>query len=295
LNFFLEILLNGLLSGGVYALMGLALVIIYKSSSIFNFAHGSLVAFTTFLLWQLIVGWHVPIWLAVPLLVAFTFLVSYLVQRLVLQPLIGQSLMSAIMATIALGEFLHGAAVLFWPGPGRMLPPFIGASRVRIGSIAVSGEALLNFAVCSVCFAVFLAFFHKTRFGLAMRGTAEDHMLAESEGVSVSRVFIVSWFVAILIAAVGGILMSSLFGISFEPLHGLGMKGLAVVIFGGLESIVGAMIGGLVIGVVESLSSGYFDPYVGGGSAEVAPYIVLLVALLFRPYGLFGYQRIERV
>ena len=295
MEFLAEILINGVLAGSVYSLMALAIVIIYKSSSVFNFAHGSLVAFTTFLLWQLIVGWKVPIWAAIPVLVIFTGVLSYLIQRLVLQPLTGHSLMSAIMATIALGELFHGAVVLFWPGPGRMLPELISSGNVHLGSIAVSSEGLLNFFVCAVCFAAFLFFFNKTRFGLAMRGTAEDHMLDESEGVNVSWVFVVSWFVAILIAGIGGTLMGSLFGISFDPLHGLGMKALAVVIFGGLESIAGAMIGGIVIGIVESLASGYIDPFIGGGSAEVTPYLILLVALLLKPYGLFGYPRIERV
>jgi len=295
MTFFIQLVINGILTGGMYALMALAVVIVYKSSSVFNFAHGSLVALVSFVFWQLMVPWQMPIWLTLPLLIVFIAIVSILIQRLILQPLTGQSLMSAIMATIALGEVFNGAVVLFWPGPGRLLPKFVTSTTHRLGAVHLSSESLVSFLVCAVCFIVFLIFFHRTKFGLAMRGTAEDHTLAQSEGIRVSRVFVVSWFVAIAIAGVGGVLMGSLFGLSFEPLHGLGMKALAVVILGGLESILGALIGGIAIGVAEALASGFVDPLVGGGASDIVPYIVLLVALIFKPYGLFGYERIERV
>lgn len=295
MTFLTQLLINGILTGGVYALMALAVVIVYKSSSVFNFAHGSLVALIAFIFWQLMVPWQMPAWLSLPLLVVFVAVLSILIQRLVLQPLTGQSLMSAIMATIALGEVFHGTVVLFWPGPGRLLPKFVPSTTLHLGAVHLSSESLTSFFVCAVCFTVFMIFFHRTKFGLAMRGTAEDHTLAQSEGIRVSRVFVVSWFVAISIAGVGGVLMGSLFGLSFEPLQGLGMKALAVVILGGLESIPGALIGGIAIGVAEALASGFIDPMIGGGSSDIAPFIVLLLVLIFRPYGLFGYERIERV
>jgi len=293
--FFLQIAINGVLSGGIYALMALGIVIIYKSSAVFNFAHGPIVALSAFVLWQLVVDWQLPIWVAIPLILLYIMVFSVLVQRLILQPLTGQSIMSAIMATIALGEVVAGVVILFWPGPGRLLPRFVTLSRLRLNDIVLSGESLMNFAVCAVCFLAFLVFFHRTRPGLAMRGTAEDHMLAQSEGIRVNRIFVLSWLVAILVAAVGGILMSAVYGFSYDSLHALGMNALAVVILGGLESISGAMRGGWIIGVVESLASGYIDPFIGGGAGEIAPYLILLFALLLRPYGLFGYQRIERV
>lgn len=293
--FFLQIVITGILSGGIYALMALGIVIIYKSSSVFNFAHGPIVAISAFFLWQLAVDWQFPIWASIPLILIGIFAFSALVQRLILNPLTGQSIMSAIMATIALGEVVNGIVILFWPGPGRLLPKFAMTSAVKLGSIIISAESLVNFLICVLCFGVFLLFFHRTKLGLAMRGTAEDHMLAQSEGIKVSWIFVVSWVVAIIIAAVGGILMSSVYGVSYDSLNTLGMRALAVVILGGLESISGALIGGLIIGVVESLASGYADPLVGGGAGEIAPYMILLLALLLRPYGLFGYQRIERV
>jgi len=128
-----------------------------------------------------------------------------------------------------------------------------------------------------------------------MRGTAEDHQLARSEGVRVNRIFILAWFIAILMAGIGGFLMAFMHGVNQEPLISLGMKSLAVVILGGMESISGAVIGGLAIGVLEALGAGYLDPIFGGGVEEVFPFVILLVVLMIRPYGLFGYERIERV
>jgi branched-chain amino acid transport system permease protein len=221
MNFFMQIVINGILTGFVYALMALAIVIIYKSSSVFNFAHGSLVGLCTFFVWQMVVGWGLPLYVAFFLELAVIAALAYTLQRLVLKPLTGQPLMAAIMATIALGEFFSGIVVLFWPGPGRVLPVWIKLTNLKFGSLVISSESLTNFIVCAICFAVFLLFFQKTKLGLAMRGTAEDHTLAQSEGVKVDLIFVVSWFVAILVAAIGGVLMSSLYGVSYDSLRRL--------------------------------------------------------------------------
>ena len=128
-----------------------------------------------------------------------------------------------------------------------------------------------------------------------MRGTAEDQVLAQSEGIHVRFIFASCWVIAIILAALGGTLMSSMYGVSLEPLYGLGLKSLAVIILGGMESVAGSLVAGLIVGVLEVLSAGYIDPYVGGGFGDVAPFIILLVILIIRPQGLFGYERIRRV
>ncbi len=293
--FFIQIIIDGILTGGIYALMALAVVLIVKSSSVFNFAHGSLVAFTGFLLWQMMSPWKMSLGTSLGIQVVFIFGLAYLIQRLILKPLTGQSLMASVMATIALGEVFNGIIVLFWPGPGRVLPKILPSAFIRFGELVISSKSMINFGVCVVCFIVFLLFFQKTKTGLAMRGTSEDHMLAQSEGIRVNWIFVISWFVAILVALVGGTLVGSQYGVSFLSLHALGMKSLAVVILGGMESLAGAMVGGLIIGLLEMLGAAYLDPYVGGGFSEVAPFIILLLVLIVRPYGLFGYERIERV
>jgi branched-chain amino acid transport system permease protein len=295
MTFFLQMVVVGLMVGAVYALMAMAVVVIYKSSSIFNFAHGSLVALSAFLMWSLVVEWGLPLVAAVPIYVITLFIIGFLIQRLIIQPLTGQPLMAAIMATIALGDVFTGLIILVWPGPGRILPPIVPSSVFHFSGVVVSSESLVNFLISGLAFVAFFIFFRKTKLGLAMRGTAEDHALAQSEGINVSWIFVVSWVVAIFMAAIGGILMSSRYGVNLDPLHGLGMKSLAVVILGGLESITGAIIAGLIIGLAESIGAGYLDPFVGGGLSEVIPFIVIILVLIIRPYGLFGYERVERM
>jgi branched-chain amino acid transport system permease protein len=295
MTFFLQMMVVGLMVGAIYALMAMAVVVIYKSSFIFNFAHGSLVALSAFLMWSLLVQWDLPLAAVVPIYVITLFLIGFLIQRLIIQPLTGQPLMAAIMATIALGDVISGLIILVWPGPGRILPSIVPLRTFKLSGIVMSSGSLVNFLISGLVFIAFFMFFQKTKIGLAMRGTAEDHALAQSEGINVSWIFVVSWVVAILMAAVGGILMSSLYGVNLDPLHALGMKSLAVVILGGLESITGAIIAGMIIGLAESIGAGYLDPYVGGGLNDVIPFLIILIVLIIRPYGLFGYERIERL
>jgi len=295
MEFFLQLVVSGFLTGSVYALMALGIVIIYKSSSVFNFAHGSIVAFTAYLIWHLMVNLHLPILFAVVISLPVIAIISYLIQRLILYPLTGQPVLAAIMATLALAEVIAGFITLFWPGPARTYPAFLPTGTIQLGSVFITIEEIVNFIICALAFTGFMLFFKKSKLGLTMRGTAEDHQLARSEGVKVNRIFVLAWFIAIIMAGIGGFLMGNMHGVNQEPLIALGMKSLAVVILGGMESILGAVIGGVAIGLLEALAAGYLDPLVGGGLEEVFPFIILLIVLLIKPYGLFGYKRIERV
>ncbi len=295
MNYLFQMLVSGIMTGTVYAMVALAIVIVYKASGIFNFAHGSLVAFTAFLLWQFIVPWNIPLVLAIPLYLIGLAVLAFVLQRLILQPFIGQPMFAAIMVTIALSDVFVGITVMFWPGPGRNFPDVIPDTIFNVGPALVSFQSIIIFAVCIFCFAAFFLFFQKTKLGLQMRGTAEDQVLAQSEGIRVQLIFAASWIIAIILAAVAGTLMSSLYGVSLDPLYGLGLKSLAVIILGGMESVHGSLVAGLIIGVCEALSAGYIDPLVGGGFGDVAPFIILLTILIIRPQGLFGYERIRRV
>ncbi|MBW1681577.1 MAG: branched-chain amino acid ABC transporter permease [Deltaproteobacteria bacterium] len=292
---FSQLIVSGFLTGSVYALMALGIVVIYKASSVFNFAHGSIVAFTAYLIWSFVVQLHLNPLLAGILCLLVIGIISFLVQRLILYPLTGQPVLAALMATLALGEVVSGFVTLMWPGPARTYPDFLPSGLIRLGPATITLGEIVNFVVCTLAFGAFVLFFQKSRLGLTMRGTAEDHQLARSEGVRVNRIFILAWFIAILMAGIGGFLMAFMHGVNQEPLISLGMKSLAVVILGGMESISGAVIGGLAIGVLEALGAGYLDPIFGGGVEEVFPFVILLVVLMIRPYGLFGYERIERV
>lgn len=295
MGFFAQLFVSGFLTGSVYALMALGIVVIYKASSVFNFAHGSLVAFTAYLMWAFMAHMELNLLVAAVLSLAIVAGVALLIQRLILYPLTGQPVLAAIVATLALAEVINGLVTLIWPGPARTYPKLLPSGVVSIGNVAVSFEEIFNFLVCMAAYVGFLYFFHRTRLGLTMRGTAEDHQLARSEGVRVNRIFVFAWFIAMVLAAIGGFLMALLHGVNQEPLIALGMKSLAVVILGGMESIIGAVIGGILIGLFEAFGTGYLDPLVGGGVDDVFPFIILLVVLLIKPYGLFGYRRIERV
>ncbi len=295
MDFFAQLIVSGFLTGSVYALMALGIVVIYKASSVFNFAHGSLVAFTAYLMWAFLADLKLGLVPAVVLSLIVVAAIAYLIQRLILHPLTGQPILAAIVATLALAEVVNGLITLIWPGPGRTYPKLLPSGVFSLGPAVVSMEEIINFLVCTLAFFAFVYFFQRTKIGLAMRGTAEDHQLARSEGVRVNRVFIMAWFIAIVLAAIGGFLMALLHGVNQEPLVALGMKSLAVVILGGMESVAGAVIGGILIGLFEALGTGYLDPLVGGGVDEVFPFVILLVVLLIKPYGLFGYTRIERV
>jgi branched-chain amino acid transport system permease protein len=295
MEIFLQLVASGILTGTVYALMSLGIVVIYKASSVFNFAHGSIVAFTAYLVWALLVQLRLSPVLVVLLSVLVILAVAFLIQRFILRPLTGQPILAAIVATLALAEVINGVITLIWPGPARVYPKVIPSGIIQAGPVVFTWEAAINFAICALAFSGFMLFFQRTKLGLTMRGTAEDHQLARSEGVRVQRIFVLAWFIAILMAAIGGVLMAKMHGVNQEPLIALGMKSLSVVILGGMESMLGAVIGGLAIGVLEALGAGYLDPIVGGGIEEVFPFLILLLALLVKPHGLFGYERIERV
>jgi len=295
MSFFFQCLVSGLMMGMVYGLMGLGIVVIYKATSIFNFAHGAILATMTFLAWSFVMQMHFPYWLMFVSIVAVAVIIGILIQRLIMQRLIGQPILAAIIATLALMEVFDGIVTLIWPGVGRGFPEVVPIGGVHIGSVAISYESLVNLLICIGGFVILMLFFQHTKTGLAMRGTAEDHQLARSEGIKVTKVFAMSWILGILLASIGGILIGHGHGVLPRPLFEIGMKAMPVVILGGLESFGGAILAGLIIGVGESLGGAYLDPYVGGGLESLFPYFIMLVVLVFLPYGLFGYKKIERV
>jgi branched-chain amino acid transport system permease protein len=295
MTYFSQLMITGIMMGGVYGLMAVGVIIIVKASGVFNFAHGTIVVFGAFVFWWFLVPLGLPLWVSILLLFLWSALLGFLIERLVLRPLIGQPLLAAAMATIALGEIFNGVVVLFWPGPGRVYkPPFLPKGAFHAGGVVFPYNQLVCFIACMVALGIFIYFFQFTRQGLAMRAASQDHQLARSAGISVTRVFMISWFIAVLTAATGGIIAGSF--MSVDPsLAGLGLYAFPAVIFGGLESIGGGVVGGISVGVLQNLGGGYLDQYVGGGIKEIAPYVIMLLILIFKPHGLFGYKKIERV
>ncbi len=294
MNTFIQLLISGTTAGMIYGLVAMGIVLIYKSTKVFNLAQGSILLLGAFIFYAYLIQLAFPFPLALIATLATSVLLGLAVERFTQRPLIGQPLHALVMVTVALMALLEGLVYIIWGSFPLGFPEFIPDVNLRMAGYSISLAQLLTFAVTLLLILLLSLFFNKTRWGLAMRATAEDHQLAQSSGVSVKTVFSYSWGLCFLVAVIGGIFLSNQVGLN-TGLSIIGLKVLSVVILGGLESIPGAVLGGLIIGVFESLAGGYIDPYVGGGIKEVAPFIAMMLILLIRPYGLFGYEEIERV
>ena len=279
--------------GAVYVLLAMCIVVICKTTGVFNLAVAEFAALGCFLAWVFFA--KLPLPLAIIALLVALFLIAVVVERFFMRPMIGQPLFSAVVVTIGLSEILAGIITIAWPGLIYKFAPIMPAGTIRIGELAFSQELLFNFVICLIVFGLLMAFFRYTKQGLAVRATSEDHQLAQSGGIKVTRMILLSWFVAIIAAAAAGAVLGMLRGAHHAAIAGLAIAAFAAALVGGVESLGGVMLGGLLVGVSQVMAAGYLDPYVGGGMAEVVPFIVLLAVLIFRPYGLFGYARIERV
>ncbi|RJX33133.1 MAG: branched-chain amino acid ABC transporter permease [Desulfarculus sp.] len=292
---FLQLIVTGLVIGSVYALVAMGFALIYKSTSIINFAQGEFVLVGGYVCWWLYTSLHVPIIWAFLLTMVIAVFMGLILERLMLRPMIGEPIISVIMITIALAMVLKSMVTILW---GTMIevftPPIFSQQAIHLGPVLVSEVYLWTFGFAFLFLGVFAAFFKFTRVGISMRAVADDQQVAQSMGISVKRVFAISWSIGALVSAVGGILVGNINGINIA-LADFGLKVFPAVILGGLESIAGAIIGGLTIGVLENIMGSYLDIYLGGGVKEIAPFIVLIMILMIKPYGLFGIKEIERV
>lgn len=294
MTMFFQLLLTGLFVGGIYSLIALGFVIIYKCTKILNFAQGELVLLGAYATWSLLEQFHVPISISIVLAILFAFLVALLIQRAVLSPMIGQPLIAVMMMCIALAAFLSGATTLIWGGPVKSYPAFFPTEAIKVGAINLSQQHVWSFFSAMLLVTILSLFFRYSRMGLMLRATAEDGQVVQGLGMPIDRASAAAWAISAAVSFLGGVLLGSITGISLN-LSVIGLKVFPVVLIGGLESILGAMIAGPLVGILESLAAGYLDPVFGGGVREVAPFFFLLLILLIKPYGLFGLKRIERV
>lgn len=287
---FIQLTISGLANGMVYALVALGFVIIYKASDVINFAQGELLLFGAYLAFAFIAQLGVPWPAGVLLTMLVAVALGVLVERLVLRPLIGEPIISMIMATIGLSSVLKGVVNAIWTPVPRPFPEFIPRSDVYLGPAVVGADRLVAIGVAVVLLVVFTLFFRYTREGIAMRAIADDQQAALSMGIGVKRIFAIAWAIAAVTAAVGGIILANIVGVSGN-ISLIGLRVFPVVILGGLDSIPGAIIGGAFIGLLEAYTGGY----IGQGLELVVPFIVLMIVLMVKPYGLFGKEIIERV
>ncbi|HDL78824.1 MAG TPA: branched-chain amino acid ABC transporter permease, partial [Bacteroidetes bacterium] len=221
-------------------------------------------------------------------------LLGLAIERLFLRPMIGEPVLSIIMLTIGLSSLLKGLVEFIWGTETRVYPPIFPSKPVEFGGIVVSQVYLWSFILSAIFLVIFSLFFKFTKSGIAMRAAADDEDAALSMGISIKKIYGMAWAIAALVAGVGGIIIGNINGVNVS-LSAIGLNVFPVVILGGLDSIPGAIVGGLVIGILENLAGGYLDPFFGGGVKEIFPFLILVLVLMVKPYGLFGLERIERV
>jgi branched-chain amino acid transport system permease protein len=288
--FFLEISLAGLGTGGLYALTGLAFVIIYKATRVVNLAIGDMLMAGAYLFFAFSVGAGLPLWIAIPAALLAMGVLGMAVERVVIRPMLGESPIASFMVTVGLSSILVGLVELIWTADQRRLPEFIPSTPIRIGEAFLAPKIFYGFWIAVALIVIVLAIFRYWRGGVALRATASDQAAAYSMGINVPRVFSLAWSFAAVIAGVAGIVVGAIGGIS-STMGVFGLSVLVVVIFGGLDSVAGALVAGLVIGLVEA----WAGSYLGGEYKLLATFILLVVILLIRPYGLFGTHEIERL
>ncbi len=294
MDIFLQIVISGLATGGVYGLIALGYVIIYKATSILNLATGQFMTLGAFVCLTVMTNVAAPFYIALPVTLIFSAILGIVIERIVLRPLIGEPIIAVIMVTIGLSSILNGVTHLIWSPQYRSFPPIFPPQPLDLGFAIVPSGLLWGFIFAVACTIIFTCIFRYTRTGLAMRATAANQQAALSMGISVKRIFAISWSLAAITAAIGGIIIGNISGISIHLGH-IGLKVLSVIILGGFDSIIGAIIGGLIVGVLENVAGIYLDSFVGGGSKEVVPFVILVAILMIRPYGIFGKILIERV
>ncbi|HSL60682.1 MAG TPA: branched-chain amino acid ABC transporter permease [Desulfotignum sp.] len=297
MSYFFQIVVSGIVVGSIYALAALGLVLVYKSSRVANFAHGQIIAAGAFITFFLTVRLGVPIFFAFLASMIITFFLAMSVERIFLRRLIGEPIISVIMVTIGLASIFDGLIYLTPFGSENFsFPAFLPTESIVVGGVSISWTQLVGVIITFILIGLFSWFFKKSTVGISMRAVSDDQFASMSVGISVPRVFGLAWATAGLSAAAAGCIIGNITGLNFETLHAFGIVVFPVVILGGLDSILGAVVAGIIMGLIQQFASGYLDGNFGlNATGDVLPYLILLIILLFKPHGLFGIHEIERV
>lgn len=290
-----QLVLNGVIVGALYGVVAMSFVLIYKASQVVNFAQGEFLLVGAWACWWLLTSWQLPFWLGFLITLAFMTVFGVILQIVVLRPLIGEPVISVIMATVGLSIFFQALMKWMFGVFAQPFPQVFTTERVSVLGLQVQSVYLLSLAISACIMLGFWWFFSYSKHGLAMRATAFDQQVAQSLGVSVPRVFAMSWAISAVVSAVAGVVVGVVNGVS-SGLSFYGIKVFPAVILGGLDSVVGAMLGGIIVGVLENLAQ-YLDAgwLNWGNMINIAPFYALVIILLIKPYGLFGTKNIERV
>jgi branched-chain amino acid transport system permease protein len=301
MDLFLQLVVTGVMLGSIFALVALGWVLIYKCSGVLNLAMGELTMIGGYVclgLYQKFVTF-MPVNTAFVIALIGTMVVGLflglLTERIFLRKMIGEPILAVIMVTVGLSFFFKGMVFIIWDTDTQVfLPRIFSIEPIVLLGVTVGSVYLWSFVAALVLMVVFVSFFKFTRWGLSMQACADDEMAALSLGVSAKFVYALAWAIAFMAAGVGGTLLGNINGLNYS-VSSLGLLVLPVVVFGGLNSIPGAIVGGITIGILQNLAGGYLDFYFPGGIKEIAPFIFMVIFLLFKPYGLWGWERIERV
>lgn len=294
LPYFIQLFASGIAVGCLYALIALGFVLIIKATDILNFAHGEILMISALLCYFLMAKYHFSFPAAALITVVIAAILGVLTERLVLRPMLGEPIFAVVMITIGLSIFLRSMAGILFGHDNYVFPSPFPKKPIHLAGVTLSMTQIWVMISTALLVLIFFIFFKYSRMGLAMRGTANNQETALLMGISTKRVFAMVWGIAFVTAAIAGIFLANVMvvniGLTFTAISAF-----PAIILGGLESIPGAIIGGLAIGVIENLAGGYLDQMIGGGVKDVTPFVVLFLMLMFKPYGLFGKKEIERV
>ena len=297
LPFLIEDSLTGLMTGGIYALIGVGIVLVFRATQVFNFAHGAVVMIGAYIYYSVTgaldalgLGYWAVYFIGLPLTLIFASLFGMGIERTLMRPMLGQHIFAMIMITIGLISVLDGGAALIWKTDARYPPELASLSITEIAGVFINIQMVISFIIAVAVFAVIVILFQKSRAGVAMRATATDQSTAYAMGINVPAVFASAWVVAASTGALAGVLIAPLNSLT-PSLSTIGLSVIAVVILGGVDSVIGVFIAALIVGWLEAVTNHYF----GGEAKDLVPYIVVLAIILIRPYGLFGTADIDRV
>lgn len=291
----LQLIVNGLIIGTLYGVVGMCFVLIYKASQVVNFAQGEFLLIGAWTCWWLLTAWNIPFFWGFLIAVCFMMVFGIVVQMVVLRPLIGEPIISVIMVTIGMSIFFQALMKWMFGTFAQPFPPIFSVDKVNILGLQVQTAYLMSTGVSLAIMAGFAWFFKYSRLGLAMRATAFSQQVAQSLGISVRQVFALSWGISAAVSAVAGVVVGIVNGVS-SALSYFGVKVFPAVILGGLDSVFGAVVGGLIMGLLENLAQYFDSQYLKWGNLyEIVPFYALIIILMIKPYGLFGTRDIERV
>jgi branched-chain amino acid transport system permease protein len=291
----IQLLINGLIVGALYGVVAMSFVLIYKATQVVNFAQGEFLLIGAWVCWGLLTKYQLPFWIGMPVTLVFMLLFGVALQVCVLRPMIGEPIISVIMVTIGLSTVFQAALKWIFGTNLQPFPPIFETQAVGILGLQIQTVYLMSLAVSLAVMGAMAWFFRASRYGLAMRATAFDQQVAQSLGISVKSVFAMAWAISAVVSAVAGVVVAVVNGVS-AGLSVYGIKVFPAVILGGLDSIAGAVLGGIIIGLLENFAHFVDSQYLHWGNLyEVAPFYVLIIILMIKPYGLFGTKDIERI